>query len=402
MEMSSTLHARGRSTRRGRGLPVGLSMAQRKAVTKEMAKRYQRGSRTAKTLMLDELCALTGWTRRHARRALYEAIHPPPATGAGEGGRPPMERTSNGPSARCGRSSTGPRASAWLRSSPRSSRHWNATTSSSCREHLRTSSWGSPRRPSIGYLPPSAGVSSSRGAPGPRRGRCSKARSPSGPSPSGTRPVPGSSRWTSWPTTASMSAACTATRSRSPTSAPAGPRRVPFATGPTDGCWRACRLSSGTCPYREIDNCFVEQKNGAVVRQAVGYMRYDTDAEFRVLEELYASLRMYVNFFQPQMHLVEKSREGAKVPPAPRPSPDPPPSDDRLTPCTGGGEGPAAGDLSGSEPVALRRHITTLQARLLELSKLKEEIRRKEVRTPPEHPWRTFVVRQRGNGSRTS
>jgi len=157
-----------------------------------------------------------------------------------------------------------------------------------------------------------------------------------------------------------------------------------------------------TRPFRKNDNCFVEQKNGAVVRQAVGYLRYDTDAEFRVLEELYASLRMYVNFFQPQMHLVEKSREGAKVPPAPRPSPDPPPSDDRLTPCTGGGEGPAAGDLSGSEPVALRRHITTLQARLLELSKLKEEIRRKEVRTPPEHPWRTFVVRQRGNGSRTS
>ncbi|MFL5798907.1 MAG: transposase family protein, partial [Actinomycetota bacterium] len=29
-------------------------------------------------------------------------------------------------------------------------------------------------------------------------------------------------------------------------------------------------------PYRKNDNCFVEQKNGAVVRQAVGYLRYDT------------------------------------------------------------------------------------------------------------------------------
>ena len=61
-------------------------MAPRKAVTKEMARRYERDSRTQKTLMLDEFCALTGWTRRHARRALSEAIHPPPATGALEEG----------------------------------------------------------------------------------------------------------------------------------------------------------------------------------------------------------------------------------------------------------------------------------------------------------------------------
>ena len=49
---------------------MGLSMAERKAVTRQMARRYKRASKKEKGRMLDELCALTGWTRRHARRAL--------------------------------------------------------------------------------------------------------------------------------------------------------------------------------------------------------------------------------------------------------------------------------------------------------------------------------------------
>jgi hypothetical protein len=66
-------------------------------------------------------------------------------------------------------------------------------------------------------------------------------------------------------------------------------------------------------PFRKNDNCFVEQKNWSVVRQQVGYGRYDTPAELEVLSELYGHLRLYVNFFQPQMRLVEKTRREAKV-----------------------------------------------------------------------------------------
>jgi hypothetical protein len=53
---------------------VGLSMAERKAVTKQMARRYMRASKGEKGRMLDELCELTGWTRRHARRALGKVV----------------------------------------------------------------------------------------------------------------------------------------------------------------------------------------------------------------------------------------------------------------------------------------------------------------------------------------
>jgi hypothetical protein len=66
-------------------------------------------------------------------------------------------------------------------------------------------------------------------------------------------------------------------------------------------------------PYRKNDNCFVEQKNYSVVRRAVGYQRYDTEAQLQLLNELYATLRLYTNFFQPTMKLQSRARVGSKV-----------------------------------------------------------------------------------------
>lgn len=66
-------------------------------------------------------------------------------------------------------------------------------------------------------------------------------------------------------------------------------------------------------PYRKNDNCYVEQKNYSVVRQTVGYQRFDTAAELTVLKQLYAALRLYTNFFQPTMKLKSKERFGSRV-----------------------------------------------------------------------------------------
>ena len=66
-------------------------------------------------------------------------------------------------------------------------------------------------------------------------------------------------------------------------------------------------------PYRKNDSCFVEQKNYSIVRRAVGYLRYDTEEELLTLNELYRHLRLYTNFFQPTMKLIEKTRIGSKV-----------------------------------------------------------------------------------------
>src|SRR5436305_5507627 len=66
-------------------------------------------------------------------------------------------------------------------------------------------------------------------------------------------------------------------------------------------------------PDLENDQCFVEQKNGAIVRQVVGYDRLVGEHAYRQLTELYRALRLYVNCFQPSMKLQAKQREGKKV-----------------------------------------------------------------------------------------
>jgi len=65
--------------------------------------------------------------------------------------------------------------------------------------------------------------------------------------------------------------------------------------------------------YKKNDGCYVEQKNYSIVRRAVGYARYDTEVQINLLNALYRHLRLYTNYFQPTMKLVEKIRIGAKV-----------------------------------------------------------------------------------------
>lgn len=65
--------------------------------------------------------------------------------------------------------------------------------------------------------------------------------------------------------------------------------------------------------YRKNDQAFVEQKNGAVVRRLVGYGRFDGVETAQAMARLYAAARLHVNFFQPSFKLKEKRREGAKV-----------------------------------------------------------------------------------------
>ncbi len=65
--------------------------------------------------------------------------------------------------------------------------------------------------------------------------------------------------------------------------------------------------------YKKNDNSHVEQKNWSVVRRNVGYLRYDTQEELKLLNKLYGYLRLYNNHFQSSMKLIEKVRDGSKV-----------------------------------------------------------------------------------------
>ncbi len=66
-------------------------------------------------------------------------------------------------------------------------------------------------------------------------------------------------------------------------------------------------------PLNKNDGCYVEQKNWSVVRRETGYGRYDTEAERELIAAIYADLRRYVNYFLPSMKLRAKQRVGAKV-----------------------------------------------------------------------------------------
>jgi hypothetical protein len=65
-------------------------------------------------------------------------------------------------------------------------------------------------------------------------------------------------------------------------------------------------------PYRKNDSCHVEQKNWSVVRRLVGYARFEQEA-LPVLNSLYTLAEEYVNFLQPVLKLVEKTRNGPRV-----------------------------------------------------------------------------------------
>lgn len=61
-------------------------------------------------------------------------------------------------------------------------------------------------------------------------------------------------------------------------------------------------------PSKKNDNCFVEQKNRSVVREYVGYERYDCQEAVDAMNKLYATLRLYINFFQPVYKLQGKEK----------------------------------------------------------------------------------------------
>lgn len=66
-------------------------------------------------------------------------------------------------------------------------------------------------------------------------------------------------------------------------------------------------------PYRKNDQAHVEQKNWSVVRNLIGYDRFETEEELILLHAIYEDLRLYVNFFQPVLKLIGKEQVDGKT-----------------------------------------------------------------------------------------
>ncbi|MGH2768145.1 MAG: integrase [Actinomycetota bacterium] len=412
-------------------------MAHRKAVTKEMARRYARSSKGEKGRILDQLVVLTGWTRRHARRALALAANPPPPAGRPRG-RPPIY----GPAVVKALTKvwatldglSGKRLAPFLPEIvPVMERFGELELEPEVRAKLLRVSAATIDR----LLAPERKRLRLKGRQGTKAGTLLRAQVPIRTFSDWDDLRPGffeadlvahdggDSRGVFCQTLTLTDVASGWTEIRALKnkaqrwvfeSLRSLQKELPIPMLGLDSdnggefinlplvTW--CRDQAITFtrsrPYRKNDNCFVEQKNGAVVRQALGYLRYDSDRELRALTRLYRHLRLYVNFFQPQMRLLEKTREGAKVRRR---------HDRAQTPCQ---RLLASSEVSIEakealratylrlNPVALKREIARIQDLLVKHAKLKETIRRKEVRTSPDHPWRTPILRQRAQPSRTS
>jgi len=145
--------------------------------------------------------------------------------------------------------------------------------------------------------------------------------------------------------------------------------------------------------WKKNDGCFVEQKNYSVVRRAVGYTRYDSPAQLKLLNELYSHLRLYTNYFQPVMKLIQKERHGAKVKKT---------YDRPQTPYQRLLEMPSIGkamrrrlqtEYAALNPAQLKREITRLQDRLLKSAVQRQAIPSAARAEAPQQGSRSVGVR---------
>jgi hypothetical protein len=394
---------------------VGLSMAERRAVTKLMAERYARASKAAKATMLDELCALTGWTRRHARRSLTAALEPPVRRG------PRPRPRIYGPEVLeplrfVWATWTVRPASAWRRSWAEAvqalERHGELELGSEVRSKLLAMSSATIDR----ALAPDRARLRVKGRSGTKPGSILRRQIPIRTFADWDDARPGfceidlvahdaGSPFGEYCQTLDLT--CVATGWTEPRALGKTAQRwvheaiaeirevLPFPLLGLDSdngaefinmqlfayCAEHAITFTRSRPYRKNDNCYVEQKNWPVVPQQVGYARYDTPAELEALGELYEVLRLYVNFFQPQMKLVSKTREGAKVTKR---------FDRPRTPYQRVMRSPHVEDSVKAElrriylelnPARLKRDLVRCQTRLLQLAAAKTT--REEVRPRP-------------------
>ena len=131
------------------------------------------------------------------------------------------------------------------------------------------------------------------------------------------------------------------------------------------------------------DGAHVEQKNWSVVRRAVGYHRYDTVQELDLLNEIYALVRLQTNFFAPTQKLIHKHRVGAKVTKR---------YDTAATPYQRVLADPAVAKKTKQaltrqyttlNPAQIRRDLLDLQDKLLKLVKAKHQPTKLPVKPPP-------------------
>lgn len=326
---------------------MGLTLAERRAVTETTAIRYSQADRRTKSVILDELCATTGWHRNHARKALTSALQPKVVSPRRQ--RPPIY----GPDVIAALTvcwkvlgfPAGKRLAPMLGELVLVLRHFGELPISDATAELLVSM--------------SAATIDRRLAPERRKhqlkGRCTtkpgsllKSQIPVRTWAQWDDAVPGfveidlvshdggtltgphaftltvtdiATGWTENRSVPSKASTCVF-RALKDVAA-----KMPFPVLGVDSdngvefinthLLQWCKDNEITFtrarPGNKNDGCHVEQKNWAVVRTTVGYHRYDTASELLLLNEIWQLQSKLTNYFYPQQKLVSKVRDGAKV-----------------------------------------------------------------------------------------
>ena len=326
---------------------MGLTLAERKAVTETIAIRYSLADKATKGVILDELCATTGWHRNHARKVLTSVLQPklvsprsprPPTYGPDVIAALTVCWTVLGMPA-------GKRLAPMLSELVMVLRHFGELVISDATAALLVS---------MSAATIDRRLASER-AKHQLRGRCTTkpgsllksqipvrtwadwddARpgfveidlvshdggNPTGPHAFTLTVTDIATGWTENRSVPSKAAKCVKAALNDIA------YRMPFPVLGVDSdngsefinvtllqwCERHQITFTRARPGNKNDGCHVEQKNWAVVRTVVGYHRYDTAAEMLLLNEIWQLQSQLTNYFYPQQKLISKVRDGAKV-----------------------------------------------------------------------------------------
>ncbi|MDI3315412.1 MAG: transposase family protein [Mycobacterium sp.] len=121
-------------------------------------------------------------------------------------------------------------------------------------------------------------------------------------------------------------------------------------------------------PGNSNDGCHVEQKNWAIVRIVVGYHRYDTPAELLLLNKIWVLQSQLTNYFYPQQKLVSKVRHGAKVTKKYDTATTPHRRAEHHAAVSVEDKAILADTYAGINPAAVQRHIQALTTELLAIT----------------------------------
>ncbi len=326
---------------------MGLTMGQRRAVTKAIATRYRRASKADKGRILDELCATTGWHRSHARKALTQAL------------KPMVVRPRRARPAIYGSEVVAALVFCWAVLGAPTGKRLAPVLPDLVARLRRFGELEVSEATAVLLVAMSPATIDRKLAPA-RAGMELRGRSHTKPG-SLLKDAIKIRTWAQWDDAVpgfveidlvgheggnalgehcyTLTVTDIATGWTENRSVPNKARKwviaaleeialiMPFPLLGVDSdngsefinhhllawCEQRAITFTRSWPGNSNDGAHVEQKNWAVVRTVVGYHRYDTEAELLLLNKIWKLQSMITNFFLPQQKLISKVRDGAKI-----------------------------------------------------------------------------------------